>query len=61
MRGRFILFIVYLIFALYFLNFGLGFISMPESFATVDKWIIAIGGILLIAGAINHLRVRRMY
>ena len=56
---RTFLFIVYVIFALYFLNYGLNFISVPENFLTFDKWIVFIGGLLLLFGGINHLRVGR--
>jgi len=59
--GRSTLFLLYLIFGLYFLNFGLNFIKIPEAFATINKWIIFAGGILLIFSAIRYLRARRYY
>ena len=52
-------FILYLILGVYFLNFGLNFIKMPAFFATIDKWIIFFGGILLILGGITYLRLKR--
>jgi hypothetical protein len=59
-RGsRTLLFIVYVLFALYFLNYGLNFIGIPESFSTFEQGIIFVGGILLLLGGINHLRVGR--
>jgi hypothetical protein len=57
--GRGLLFFIYLIFGLYFINFGLNFIKIPETFATVNKWVVFIGGALLIFSAIRHLVTRR--
>lgn len=57
--GRKLLFFVSLIFGLYFLNAGLNFIKIPETFVSINKWIIFAGGILLIFSAIRHLATRR--
>ena len=56
-KGAFIGFLVYLVFGLYFLNLSLGFIVLPEILTKIDKWIILIGAVLIIIGAINYLRV----
>ena len=56
-KGAFIGFLVYLVFGLYFLNLSLGFIALPEILSKIDKWLILIGAILIIIGAINYLRV----
>ena len=56
-KGAFISFLVYLVFGLYFLNLSLGFIVLPEILTKIDKWIILIGAVLIIIGAINYLRV----
>jgi len=53
------LIIIYLVFILYFLNYPFSFIKIPELIANVDKWIIFVGGILLLVGAINYMRVSR--
>lgn len=50
-------FIIYLIFGIYQLNFALNFVSLPTFSTTVNNWIIFIGGILIIIGGINYLRV----
>ncbi len=54
--------IVYLIFALYFLNYPFQIIAIPESFATpANPWIIFFGGLLILLGAINYFKVKRRY
>ena len=59
--GRGALFLLYLIFGLYFLNFGLNFIEIPESFDNINKWIIFAGGVLIIFSALRHLMKKRHY
>jgi len=54
---RLILFIVYLVFGLYFINETLKFVAIPKFFSDINSWIILVGGILIILGGINHLRV----
>ena len=60
---KWLLLIVYLIFGLYFINYALNYFLIPEAIkATLDtynKWIIFVGGILIIIGAINHFRLSR--
>ena len=56
MKIKFIIFLVYLVFGLYFINTGLSFITLPEFFTSFDKWIILIGGVLIIIGSFNYLR-----
>ena len=58
-NNRTVLFILYLVFGLYFLNFGLGFVPLPKSMDIVNKWIITAGGVLILLGGINYLRVSR--
>lgn len=59
--GRGLLFFVYLILGLYFLNFGLNFVTIPPSFVPISNWIVFVGGIFLIFSAIKHLMARRYY
>jgi len=59
-KGAFMGFLVYLVFGLYFLNYSLGFVVLPEFMSKIDKWIILIGGILIIVGAINYLRLSKI-
>jgi len=39
---------MYLIFGLYFLNFGIEYIEIPELMVFVNKWIIFAGGVLFL-------------
>jgi len=55
--GAFIVFLVYLFFGLYFLNWSLGFIALPEFLLNAEKWLILVGAILIFIGAINYFRM----
>ena len=55
-KVKFIGFLVYVVFGLYFVNSGFGFITFPEFVSGLDKWIILIGGVLIIIGGFNYLR-----
>jgi hypothetical protein len=57
--GAFLFFLLYLVLGLYFINVGINFIKIPAFFTSIDKWIIFAGGILLIFGGINSLRMSR--
>ena len=50
------IFLLYLVFGLYFINSTFSFITVPEFVLNIDKWIIFVGGILIIFGAFNYLR-----
>ena len=54
-----LLFVVYLIFGVYFINQPFQFFKLPESILGIEKWIIFIGGILILFGAINYFKVKR--
>ena len=49
-------FLVYLVFGLYFINSALEFITLPGFLDSIDKWILLVGGILILVGGINYLR-----
>ncbi len=53
-------FILYLVFALYFINYPLNFVKIPESFLGFEPWIIFIGGLLILFGAFNYYRAKRV-
>ena len=55
-----ILFVIYLIIAIYLVNISLSFIILPEIITNLDNWIILIAGVLVLLGGINHLRLRRV-
>ena len=52
-------FLLYLIFGLYFINSTFDFITLPDFVLNIDKWIIFVGGILIIVGGINYIRVSK--
>ena len=48
--------LVYFLFGLYFINMAFVFVAIPEVVSGLDKWIFAIGGILLLGGGVNYWR-----
>lgn len=58
-RGRGLLAFLYIILSLYFINKPFQFVVIPQSFLSVEPWIIFIGGILLILGGFNLFRSSR--
>lgn len=58
-NSGFIVFLISLILGLYFLNVTFAFYALPESLEGLNKWISAIGGILIILGGINYWRLER--
>ena len=57
--GSFLVFFIYLIFGAYFINYALNFIPIPSAIDPLNKWIIFVGGILVIFGAVNHFKLSR--
>lgn len=51
------LFLVYIIMGLYFINAAVGFYVISDSVLEFESFIVLIGGILLILGGINSLRI----
>ena len=49
-------FIVYLVMGFYLINFALNIIPIPDIVQGINKWIVLIGGILVIFGGISYLR-----
>jgi len=54
-----VLFVVYLVIAIYLVNMSFDFISLPEFITNFDNWIILVAGVLVFLGGISHLRLRR--
>ena len=52
-------FVVYLILGVYFINFPFKFYVAPEAVTNFDSWIVFVGGIFMLFGAINYFRVRK--
>jgi len=51
-----LIFFVYLIFGIYFINAPFNFIPMLPK---LGEWVIFVGGLLLIFGGIKYLRVTK--
>lgn len=51
--------LLYLVLGAYFVNFSIGFISIPESVLEFNNWIIFAGGVLMLFGAINYFKAKR--
>jgi len=54
-------FFIYLLMGLYFINYPLNFIKIPEFVSNFETWIIFAGGILILVGGINYLRTSRRH
>lgn len=53
---KLIIFLVYIMLGLYFVNSAFGVVTLPRFVDIIDKWILLIGGILILLGGINYLR-----
>lgn len=51
--------LVYVIMGIYFVNYPFQYIQIPENISNFDPWIILIGGLLMLFGAINYFKVKR--
>ena len=49
----------YIVLGIYFVNYPLNFVTIPEYVSRFDSWIIFVGGILMFFGAINYFKVKR--
>ena len=58
---KILFFILSLVVGLYFLNTPFSFVKIPETILGFQNWIIFVGGILVIIGAVNYMRLRRRY
>lgn len=54
----FIVFLIYLVFGLYFVTSSLDLVTFPDFMLKIDRWIILVGGVLIVIGGINYLRNR---
>ena len=54
-----IVFLFYLVIGLYFINMVFNFYEIPEFISQFNELINFIGGILIILGGINYLRLGR--
>lgn len=52
-----IFFVIYLLVGGYFINMGISYMTIPKIVTSYDKWIMLIGGILIVLGGVSHLRL----
>lgn len=51
-------FLVYIIFALYFINKSLSLITLPQIILDQDKWIVLIGAVLILWGGYRSMKLK---
>lgn len=56
-EARTIIFLLHLVFGAYFINLGINYVAVPEVVSNFNAWIILIGGVLILLGGINYLRI----
>jgi predicted membrane channel-forming protein YqfA (hemolysin III family) len=56
-----VFFIVALIFAVFFINYPFAFFKVPDAVMKYENWIVFVGGVLLLIGAIVSVTKRRTY
>ncbi|MEK6760374.1 MAG: hypothetical protein AABX93_00455 [Nanoarchaeota archaeon] len=56
-RGSWLIFLVYLVIGLYFVNYSIEYVDIPSSMDSFNPIIFIIGGVLILLGGINHLRI----
>ncbi|MBI3623877.1 hypothetical protein HY212_07410 [Candidatus Pacearchaeota archaeon] len=57
--GKMFLFLIYLILGLYLINFAGNWVKLPTFGSSINSWIMAAIGILMIIGGINYLRASK--
>ena len=55
--GSWLIFLVYLLVGLYFVNYSVKYIDIPSAVDSFSSIIFIIGGVLILLGGINHLRI----
>ena len=60
-RLRALFMFLYIIFAIYFLNYPFGIVKIPEKLSLIEPWIIFIGGVLLVIGGFSYFRRGKAY
>lgn len=58
-NGKTFIFILYVLLGVYLLNVGLQFVNLPEFLLKLNKWIVVIGGGLLIFESLKFLKQTR--
>lgn len=58
-KRNIIFFLLYIIFAIYFLNFKFPLLIVPEFVSNINDLIIVLGGFLLLFSGLNYLLPRK--
>jgi hypothetical protein len=59
-RGvRTLLFIVQIVFGLYFVNVAFNWVEVISPVTEIGKWITFVGGLFILFGAINFMKVTK--
>jgi predicted membrane channel-forming protein YqfA (hemolysin III family) len=59
--GNILMVLLYLVLAVYFLNYPFQIMKIPQYISVADQWIIFIGGIFLVIGAVSFFRASRRF
>ncbi len=58
-QNSWLIFLIYLVLGLYFINYSINYVTVPEIITKFNSGIFVVGGILILLGGINHLRISR--
>ena len=58
-KGGLLIFLLYLVFGFYFINSPFNFVQIPDFVSKFNVWITFAGGLLLLLGGINYMRIPR--
>ena len=56
-----LVYILYIVFGFYFINYPFNLITIPKFISQYDLWLILVGGVLLIFGAVNYFKAGKKY
>lgn len=55
-KNKLFMLLLYLVLGLYFINYPFAFVEIPEYITNYERWIIFAGGVLILLGALNHMK-----
>jgi cytochrome c biogenesis protein CcdA len=58
-KNKIVFFLLYVVVAIYFLNFKFPLLTVPEFISKFNDWIIVFGGFLILFSGLNFLLPRR--
>ena len=54
--NKYLIFFVYLVFGLYFANYPLNYVEVPELITLYNPWIVFLGGVLILIASFKFLK-----